>query len=471
MIPVSSLDAGMLYVESEEMPMHTMGVLLIERPGDAETSAPELIRHALEERLHLIPPFRRKLVQGPLKIGDPYWIEDPDFDLDKHVSHHVLPAPGGHLELDALIGDLAGGCLTREKPLWEMAVIEGLENGQVALVTKVHHATMDGGKGAALMGQLFSTEPNGEVSPPETRWRSEREPRTPWLMADTVRTLVGKPRRVATAATGIVSGLVGTRKKSDAAAKEQKPDTPGLFEAPSTMFNRALTPNRAVGLCDVPLDDVKSIGRALGVTVNDVVLAASCASLRAWLLAHGGLPDRPLVGVVPVSLRTEADKDEANRVTIMRVRLPLDVEDPLERLRAIHESMRTGKKGQSKNGGGGGVLKHIADIATNVTVPLFLTQLLGLYSSSNLADRLPSMWNVVISNIAGSPIPLYFGDARLRQLYPLGPVQQGSGLNITVLSTDGRLCFGALACKELVPDVEDIASGFEDEIRRLKALI
>jgi WS/DGAT/MGAT family acyltransferase len=237
------------------------------------------------------------------------------------------------------------------------------------------------------------------------------------------------------------------------------------------MFNAALTPNRVVGLCDVPLDDVKSIGRALDATVNDVVLAASCASLRAWLLSHGGLPDRPLVGVVPVSLRSETDEGEANRVAVMRVRLPLDVEDPVERLRAIHEAMRTGKKGQSRGAGGGGVLKHMADIATNVTVPLFLTQLLGLYSSGGVADRIPPLWNLVISNIAGSPVPLYFGEARLRQLYPLGPVQQGSGLNITVLSTDGRLCFGALACKELVPDVEDIATGFEEEIGRLMGMI
>jgi diacylglycerol O-acyltransferase len=469
MIPVSSLDASMLYVETQAMPMHTMGVLLIERARDSETSAMKLIRDSLEDRLHLIPPFRRKLVQGPLKIGDPYWIEDPEFDIDRHISHHVLPAPGGRRQFDALVGELASGCLSRDKPLWEMAVIEGLENGQVGLVTKVHHATMDGGKGASLMGELFSTEPHGVVAPPTERWAPEPEPRTPWLMADTVRTLVGKPRRIASAATGIVSGLRRGGKKGSDSPKGEKTDKPGLFEAPTTMFNQPLTPNRAVGLCDVALDDVKSIGLALDATVNDVVLAASCASLRAWLLSHGGLPDRPLVGVVPVSLRGEDDEDAANRVAVMRVRLPLDVEDPIERLRAIHEAMRVGKKGQSRDGGGGGVLKHLADIATNVTVPVFLTQLLGLYSSGGIADKVPPMWNLVISNIAGSPVPLYFGGARLRQLYPLGPVQQGSGLNITVLSTDGRLCFGALACKELVPDLEDITAGFVEEIERLRA--
>ena len=467
MIPLSSLDAGLLYVETEEMTMHTMGILLVEPPDDAKTSAMDLVRDALEERLHLIPPFRRKLVQGPLKIGDPYWIEDSEFELDKHLSHHVLPAPGELRELDALIGELAGGCLARDKPLWELAVIEGLENGKIAIVTKVHHATMDGGRGAALMGQLFSTEPHGEVPPPEEPWVPEREPTTPWLVADTVRTLLGKPRRVAAAAVGIVSGLRGGEAKGDEPAKEDTPDKPGLFEAPPTMFNRVLTPNRSVALCDVPLEDVKNVGRSLGATVNDVVLAASCASLRSWLLSHGGLPDRPLIGVVPVSLREEGDHGEGNRVTVMRVRLPIDIEDPIERVRAIHTVTRSEKKGQNRSGGG--MVKHVVDILVNTSTPWLLTEIFARYSL--IAERIPPMWNVVVSNIAGSPVPLYFGGARLRQLYPLGPVQQGAGLNITVLSTDGRLCFGALACTDLVPDVEEIASEFEAEIGRLKELV
>ena len=467
MIPLSSLDAGLLYVETEEMTMHTMGILLVEPPDDAKTSAMDLVRGALEERLHLIPPFRRKLVQGPLKIGDPYWIEDSEFELDKHLSHHVLPAPGELRELDALIGELAGGCLARDKPLWELAVIEGLENGKIAIVTKVHHATMDGGRGAALMGQLFSTEPHGEVPAPEEPWVPEREPTTPWLVADTVRTLLGKPRRVAAAATGIVSGLRGGEAKGDEPAKEDTPDKPGLFEAPPTMFNRVLTPNRSVALCDVPLEDVKNVGRSLGATVNDVVLAASCASLRSWLLSHGGLPDRPLIGVVPVSLREEGDHGEGNRVTVMRVRLPIDIEDPIERVRAIHTVTRSEKKGQNRSGGG--MVKHVVDILVNTSTPWLLTEIFARYSL--IAERIPPMWNVVISNIAGSPVPLYFGGARLRQLYPLGPVQQGAGLNITVLSTDGRLCFGAMACTDLVPDVEEIASEFEAEIGRLRELV
>jgi len=468
MIPVSSLDAGMLYVETAEMPMHTMGVLLVEPPEGPGISAMGLVRDALEERLHLIPPFRRKLVQGPLKIGDPYWLEDPEFDLHNHLSHHVLPTPGARHELDALIGELASGCLDRDKPLWELAVIEGLDDGKIALVTKVHHATMDGGKGAALMGQLFSTEPHGKVPAPDEPWVSEPEPTTPWLVADTVRTLLGKPRRVASAATGVVSGLRGLGKKSSAPPEEHedKANKPALFEAPVTTFNRVLTPNRSVGLCDVPLDDVKSIGRALGATVNDVVLAASCASVRSWLLSHDGLPERPLVAVVPVSLRGEDDHADGNRVTVMRVRLPMDIDDPIERLRAIHAVTRSGKKGRGGGGGGAGALKHLADILINVSTPLALTEIFGRYSQ--IAERIPPMWNLVVSNIAGSPVPLYFGGTRLRQLYPLGPVQHGSGLNITVLSTDGRLCFGALACPDLVPNVEEIAAGFEEEIGRLK---
>jgi diacylglycerol O-acyltransferase len=171
--------------------------------------------------------------------------------------------------------------------------------------------------------------------------------------------------------------------------------------------------------------------------------------------------------VVPVSLREEGDQGEGNRVTVMRVRLPIDIEDPIERVRAIHTVTRSEKKGHNRSGGG--MVKHVVDILVNTSTPWLLTEIFARYSL--IAERIPPMWNVVVSNIAGSPVPLYFGGARLRQLYPLGPVQQGAGLNITVLSTDGRLCFGALACTDLVPDVEEIASEFEAEIGRLKELV
>jgi WS/DGAT/MGAT family acyltransferase len=469
-IPVSNLDAAMLYAETDEMPMHTLGVLILDRMELAAEASPfEVTRKLFAERIHLIPPFRRRVVQGPLQIGDPRWIEDPAFDLDQHLEHVVLPSPSGMRELRDFVGTFAARRLDRGRPLWKAALVEGLEHDRLSLVMKIHHAAMDGGRAAAIAGELLDDMPEGRPAPPpDEPWLPDREPTIPWLAADTIRTLLGKPRRAAEAAGHVATAVRARRSRQPSTQPDAAPpsDTP-LFEAPPTRFNRALTPNRSVGLSDVAFSDVKKIRRAFGTTVNDVVLAASCASLRSWLAAHGGLPQRPLVATVPVSVRLDGD-DAGNRVSVIRAHLPMNVDDSVERLLSIHADTKR-QKSRHRGQGGGDVLKNFADVVTNVTVPWILTHLIGFYSSHHLADKVPPLWNVVISNIAGPPTPLYATGARLTHLFPLGPVQEGSGLNITVMSVVDRLCFGALACTELVPDVQDIATGFADEIERLLA--
>jgi WS/DGAT/MGAT family acyltransferase len=471
-IRVSTLDAAMLYAETPEMPMHTMGVLILdpENQPDAdlgEGSPFERTRQVFAERLHLIPPFRRRMVQGPLQIGDPHWIEDPAFDLDKHLVQTSLPSPGGMSELCEFVGAFAGECLERDRPLWKAAFVEGLGGGKLALVMKIHHAAMDGGRSAAIAGELMDTSPEGRVIPPPgDSWVPDREPTIPWLAADTLRTLAGKPRRAVEAATKMASAVRGKERSQPAESRDTDvSEKAPLFEAPPTPFNGALTPNRSVALADVSLGDVKAVKRAFGTTVNDVVLAACCASLRSWLRAHGGLPERPLVATVPVSVRNHGDQD-GNRVSVIRVHLPIQSDDPVERLMAIHEET-TRQKNRHKKGSGGDILKNFADLMNNITVPWIATHLVGFFSSRHLADRVPPLWNLIISNIAGPPVPLYTTGVRLTHLFPFGPVQQGSGLNITVMSAVDRLCFGALACTEMVPDVQDIATGFVREIEVL----
>ncbi len=476
MIPVSTLDAAMLYAETVEMPMHTMGVLIFER-DDAdsedlgEASSFERMRRVFAERIHLIPPFRRRIVQSPLQIGDPHWIEDPAFDLDKHLFNISLPSPAGMRELCEFVGTFAAKQLERDRPLWKVALVQGLEGNRIALVMKIHHAAMDGGRSAAIAGELLDTSPEGRViHPPDDDWIPDREPSIPWLAADTLRTLAGKPRRALEAATKMASALRGTGpSRASQPPGEEAPDKPSLFEAPTTMFNGALTPDRSVSLVDVSFEDVKAIKGAFGTTVNDVVLAACTASLRSWLAEHGGLPERPLVATVPVSVRHDGD-DAGNRVSVIRVHLPIHIDDPVERLMTINEETARQKK-RHGSGGGGDILKNFAALVNNVTVPWITTHLIGLYSSSHLADRVPPLWNLVVSNIAGPPVPLYTTGARLTHLFPLGPVQHGSGLNITVMSVVDRLCFGALACTALVPDVQDIGTGFVREVEALKARI
>jgi WS/DGAT/MGAT family acyltransferase len=453
----------MLYAETPEMPMHTMGVVILEPPPEPPF---QVLRRVFEERMHLIAPLRRRLVEGPFKLGDPHWIEDPDFDLDNHLRRAAIPSPGSTRELAEFMGDLAGRRLERSKPLWEVVLVEGVEGGRVAVVAKVHHAAMDGGQVVALLlGCLFDPTPERTtMPPPEEEWMPESEPSLAWFAADTARSLAAKPLHAVQAIADVAATLrvdLFARRGSGASAAR-------LFEAPATPFNGALTPHRSVALADVAFDDLKVTKRAFGTTVNDVVLAASCAALRSWLLAHGGVPDRPLVVHVPVAVRTEGEEDAGNRVSMILVHLPVELDDPLERLMAIHAETKRAKEehGQVR----GDVLQQFTDVLTNISVPWLLTQVMELYSSTHAADRLPFFWNLVVSNLPGPPVQLYCAGAKVRQVYPLGPVQQGSGLNLTVLSIMDRLCFGAMACKEMVPDVEDIGAGFADEIAVLKKL-
>lgn len=477
MIPVSNLDAAMLHAETPEMSMHTMGVLILEPDATPKTTSDEIppfeiARRVFGERIHLIPPFRRRIVQDPLEVGDPHWIEDPTFDLDEHLIHVSLPSPGGMRELCEFVGTFASSCLDRGRPLWKAAFVDGLEDGKMALIVKIHHAAMDGGRAAAIAGELLDTSQEGRaIPPPDEPWIPDREPSIPWLAADTLRTLVGKPRRaIQAAAKAAAAARAHAPSRSSQPSDDRGAQKAPLFDSPPTPFNRALTPNRSVALVDVSFEDVKAIKRSFGVTVNDVVLAACTASLRSWLAAHGGLPDRPLVATVPVSVRGDREGDaDGNRVSVIRVHLPIHIDDPVGRLLAINEET-TRRKKHHRSGGGGDVLKNFADILNNITVPWILTHAMSLFSSQHLADRLPPLWNLVISNIAGPTVPLYTTGARLTHLFPLGPVQQGAGLNITVMSVIDRLCFGALACSDLLPDVEDIATGFANEVELLRKL-
>jgi WS/DGAT/MGAT family acyltransferase len=461
---VTSLDAGMLYAETREMPMHTIGVVILE-PSPDEPPFP-VIQRRFEERMHLLAPLRRRLVQGPLKLGDPHWIEDPAFDLDNHLRRAAIPSPGSMRELAEFVGDLAGRLLERSKPLWEVVLVEGVEGGRIAIVAKVHHAAMDGGQVVALLlGCLFDPTPEGRtVPPPGEAWTPDREPSLAWFAADTARSLATRPLHAIRAL-----GDAATRIAQAAPAQRGRQDNPAsLFEAPATPFNGALTPHRAVALVDVSFDDLKSIKRTFGTTINDVVLAASCGALRSWLLARDSLPERPLVVNVPVAVRTEGEEDAGNRVSMILVHLPVQIDDPVERLMAIRAETRRAKAEHGQ--AGGDVFQQFTAVLTNITVPWLLTHAMELYSSAHIADRLPFLWNLVISNLPGPAVPLYCGAAKVLRVYPLGPVQQGSGLNLTVLSTMDRMCFGAMACREMVPDVEALATGFVEATEVLRTL-
>lgn len=480
MHPVSSLDAAMLYAETAEMPLHTMGVVLIDAPPRWRGSPLEVMQRTFRERIHQVTPFRRRLVEGPLGLGDPHWLEDPRFDLERHLLVAELPPPRGRKELAAFVGEYAGRTLDRGKPLWEMVLIPKLASGQVAVIAKIHHAAMDGGRLVGMLRRLFDEQPRRRRVPPATEpWVPDPEPSKAWLAADAARAVVVRPWHAAEALVEVAETLVARSRHghrdepsaSDAPVAEPTVGHPAkLFEAPPTPFNGALTPHRSVALADVAFRDLVQVKEAFDGTINDVVLAASTAALRSWLLAHGGLPERPLVANVPVTVRGKGEADAGNRVSMILAHLPVRTADPLARLAAIHAETQRAKERHGGGGAGGDVLRQFTDVVTNLTVPWLLTHVVQLYSASHLANWLPFFWNLVISNLPGPPVPLYCEGGRVRCVYPLGPVQQGSGLNLTVMSTADRLCLGALACMEMVPDVEDIARGFVDEVAVLREL-
>jgi WS/DGAT/MGAT family acyltransferase len=462
MIRASSLDAGMLYAETPEMPMHTMGVLLLEPFAEPPF---EVLRRVVRERLHRLAPFRRRLVEDALQLGDPHWIEDPDFSLENHLRRAAVPAPGSMRELAEFVSDDASRLLDRSRPLWELTMVEGLEGGRVAIVAKIHHAAMDGGRIVGVLGVLLDLTPEGSsVSPAEGDWKPDPEPSFLWLTADAARALVTKPfhalRSLADVGTTLLDGARSSQPAVAGAAR--------LFEAPATPFNGALSPQRSVAMADVAFDDLKVVKRAFGVTINDVVLAASCGALRSWLLVHGGLPSGPLVVSAPVAVRSNEGDEVGNRVSMILVHLPVQSEDPAERLVAICGETRRAKARHGR--GGGDVFRQATDLLTSITVPWVLTHAVEVYARSHLADHLPFLWNLVISNLPGPSVPLYCAGSRVLRIYPFGPVQQGSGLNLTVMSAMDRLCIGAMACRRMVPDVDTIVQGFVDELAILKNL-
>jgi WS/DGAT/MGAT family acyltransferase len=312
------------------------------------------------------------------------------------------------------------------------------------------------------MVNLFDLTPETVITPPETPWAPERKPSEAEILGHALAARARQPAalgRVLVRSARSVAGLVRDRVTSTSTA----PSPPLPFTAPRTVFNGAITPHRSVAFGRTSLEDMRLIKRTFGTTVNDVVLAATAGSLRRWLDAHGGVPDRPLVASVPISVRAEGQAGSlGNKVSAMLAALPVQLADPVERLRAVAESTKGAK--EIHGALGADMLGDWAEFAA----PALFARAARLYSGMKLADRHPPIHNLVVSNIPGPPIPLYCAGARVVAIYPMGPILEGAGLNVTIISFMGSVDFSAIACRELVPDVASIASGFIDAVAELK---
>jgi WS/DGAT/MGAT family acyltransferase len=454
---LTSIDASFLHQEGRASHMHIGGVLLFEGPPPAFD---DYLNH-VRGRLHLVPRYRQKLATPPLETGRPLWIDDPDFNLEYHVRHTALPPPGTEDQLFLLASRIASQQLDRSKPLWENWLVEGLQDGRFALISKTHHALVDGISGVDLASVLLDLERQPEPSPDNELepWRPEPEPSPAELVLagarGIVRTSAGLMARSIAAATRPATSLNLVK---DALEGLGELVWAGLNPAPETPLNTKIGPYRRYAVVRQQLADYKEVKDALGGTVNDVVLSVVSGALAQWLRSRGirteGLEMRALV---PVSVRTTAQRGSlGNRLTVMRAPLPVYIEDPVARLRFIRSSM-DGLK-ESKQAVGAATLAAV----NNLAPPTILAQA----SRLNFSTRL---FNLIVTNIPGPQMPLYVLGRELQDLYPVAFLPEDHGLAIAIMSYNGGLDYGLLADFDAIPDIDVVADGIEAALAELLA--
>jgi WS/DGAT/MGAT family acyltransferase len=402
-----------------------------------------------------LAPFRRRLAAMPFGLDHPVWVDDPDLRIRSHVHRVGAPATGSDQVLASLVAQIASQPLDRTRPLWELWVVEGLAEGRVALVFKMHHAVADGVSAIQLLLQLLDSSPEGaDAGGSHERVRGDPAPTRRALLAHALTRLPQRSARFTRLLRDTAASVVSMG-RSTVWRDAGRTRMPLPFSGPRTPWSGATSPQRAVAYGRARLADVKTINAVYGTTVNHVVLAACTQTLRNYLEAHGGAPDAPLVAAVPVSLRTPEEPDTyGNRISAFLVHLPVHLTDPVEQLLAVRHEAQSSKQLHADLGVG--MLGEWAEF----TSAALITLAARVYSDRKLASRHRPLHNLVISNVRGPGTPLYAAGARVTAAYPLGPLTEGAGMNITVVSYRDSIDFGIIACERSVPHVADIALGF-----------
>ena len=463
---LSALDAAFLHLESAEMPMHVGSLHRFQLPEGFQGSWYEVVREHVARRMHLAPVFTQKLALMPFDLANPVWIADDDVDLDYHIRHTVLPKPGTRAQLEALAARLHSSLLDRSRPLWEFYVIEGLADGTLGFYGKVHHAAIDGQAGVMLGKSMFDLTPEPRaVKPPRTRRADQYQLGVAELLAAALSNQAQQLMAMLRLLPRLGGAALDSARKAWAVRNTPKPKSAGsLWKlAPATPFNASITNQRTFAGVSLPLGETKAIGKAFGASINDMVLWLCSTALRGYLKDSDELPAVSLVAGVPVSLRAEGDTSFNNQVTMSLLDLATQESDPVKRLAAIMLGSASMKRGM----GAFGAL--IPTDFPSLGAPLIMSGLASLYGRSRLADRI-RVANVAISNVPGSPVPVYLAGARMLDYYPVSIVGHGVALNITVQSYQGQLCFGLIACRRAVPDLREIAHHMQRAFEALKAL-
>jgi diacylglycerol O-acyltransferase / wax synthase len=440
---LSSIDASFLTNEKSNSHMHVGAVLIFEGPPPAYD---DLVEH-VRSRLHLVPRFRQKLAFPPVETGRPFWVDDPTFNLEYHVRHSALPAPGSEEQLRNTAGRLFSQRLDRSKPLWELWLVQGLERNRFALINKTHHALVDGVAGVDIATVLFDVKPVPERLEPESTWVPSPSPSTAELAARGVQELAETPFKLGARAMRVARNPFGAVKRvTDAAEALGEVAWNFADPAPDVPLNVEIGSHRRFAWTRSNLQDFKRIKDALGGTVNDVVLTVVSGALRRWLHGRGirteGLELRALV---PVSIRAEDERGEGgNRIAAMRGPLPVYIDDPVRRLGIVRAAMDDLK--DSKQALGAEVISRFNDFAP----PTLLAQAARI----NFSTRL---FNLIVTNVPGPQIPLYVLGRELQDVFPVAFLPEHHALAIAIMSYNGGINFGLLADYDAMEDVDSLA--------------
>jgi WS/DGAT/MGAT family acyltransferase len=445
---MSGLDDSFLSLETATQPLQVFGVLELDPATVPGGYRFDRFRDALSIRLRGVPELREKLVDPLLNLDFPVWVEDTDFDIDRHVHRIAVPAPGGRAELEDLCGYLATVRLDHTRPLWHMWVIEGLERGRVAVMLMLHHALSDGVTYSKLMSRLCSAESD---PPPPDLLPAAPVPSSVRIAIDGLFRFLRRPFRIAGLLPATLSAVVDSARRAVAGRAMAAP-----FSAPRTVLNGKLTADRKVSFARLDLADVKKVANHFGVKVNDVALSLVGGQARRFFLERGELPAKSLTALVPVSAHGLSDSTAHNQVSGIHARLQTQIADPVERLRYVAQASAVDKEHSAAMG-------TLLNDWGEVIGPLPLGLAKRAYAR---LTRLRPMYNIVVSNVPGPPTPYLLG-AAVRSMYSFGPVMLGVGLNVTLYSANGVLHIAVISCPALLPDPRSLADGFAPALQEL----
>jgi len=478
---LTSLDAQFLALESSNQTGHVAGLAILDPSSKASGELTlEDVCQLMDERLPLLPPLRWRLVEVPFGLDYPYWLDDPDFDLDFHVRELALPPGATREKLAEQVARIVSRPLDRARPLWELYLIHGLEDGQVAILTKIHHAVIDGLSGAEIMGVLYDLEPEGRELPEPTADGVDREPTELEMLT---RGLLGFPRyplrmlRSLPRAlpnldeSPVFAGIPGTglvAKLTDRLTRPISSRETGVLahttqKAPKTRFNGRISPHRRFAFGQLDLDEVKEVKNKHRCTVNDVVISICAGAVRSWLLDHNDLPPDPLVVQVPVSVRRDEHMGTyGNRIMLMSAPLFTNEPDPIRRLDKTHKALAAMKEHHRA------LPAELLQDTNHFIPPAVFARAARATFAISTSERGRPTWNLVVSNVPGPQFPLYCAGARLVANYPVSVITDGMGLNITVMSYDGHMDFGIVADRDQMPDLWSMLDRLRDSLEELK---